>query len=242
MKKIYGFNQENLINLGLDNDDALILSVVRQMFHNEKTDYVYMNNKKYIWINQTNLVKNYIPIIKSLRTFQRKLKKIEEKGIIERKVVFEKVYKKNKKKIKGKFSYIHLNEYNILFTKNDVKVMPKEHYKETNKLKEIYNYYNSKNITNKISDINLRSREIEKIISEYDIEEIKKAIDNYCKVIFDKSYYFNQIWDFNSFFIKRNAFNDFIEEGEKWINYKNDKNILKAEDKKSESYKKFIFD
>lgn len=97
---VLGFQQAKLIELGLDTDDALILSVIRDMYSSKAVEYTIINNDRFIWINQTYLL-NQVPIIGTKRTLKRKLKNYEELGLIERKMKFE------KDNSKGKYSYIN---------------------------------------------------------------------------------------------------------------------------------------
>lgn len=97
---VLGFQQSKLIELGLDTDDALILSVIRDMYSSKAVEYKIINNDRFIWINQTYLL-NQVPIIGSKRFLQKRIKLYEDLNLIERRVTTE------KDGLKGKFSYIN---------------------------------------------------------------------------------------------------------------------------------------
>lgn len=98
---VHGLQQEKLIEMGLDNDDALILSVIKEMYSSKKMEYQIIDGERFIWIDQGHLLEQ-IPIIGAQRSLKRRLKKLDEMKIIERRVVFE------KDGVKGKFSYINI--------------------------------------------------------------------------------------------------------------------------------------
>lgn len=102
--QIHGLQQEKLISLGLTNDDALVLSVIKDMYSSASVESKVIDEERYIWINQKSLVVEQIPILGSRDTFIRKLNKLEKLGIIKRKKVF------NKNGVKGTFSYITITK------------------------------------------------------------------------------------------------------------------------------------
>ena len=94
------------------------------------------------------------------------------------------------------------------------------------KLKEkhiiIFEYWNSKKIIvhQKISD--KLKKEIEKALKKYSEVKIKSAIDNYSIMLKDESYkYCSYTWGLDTFLKHSNGYEKFMDEGEKWINYKN---------------------
>ena len=97
---IHGFQQEKLIKLGLDNDDALILSVLRDMYARKSMDFKIINSERFVWVNQKYLLEQ-IPIIGSESKLRKKIRKFDEINLIERKVFYE------KNGIRGTYSYIN---------------------------------------------------------------------------------------------------------------------------------------
>lgn len=105
---IHGFQQSKLIELGLDNNDALILSVIRDMYASQSIEFQIIDGERYIWVNQSNLILDQIPIIGHRTSLLRRLSNLEEKGIIIRKLSHEKLNKKDKQFKKGNFCFIKL--------------------------------------------------------------------------------------------------------------------------------------
>ena len=101
---IHGLQQEKLISLGLTNDDALVLSVIKDMYSSASIESKVIDEERYIWINQNSLIFDQIPILGTKRTLLRKMKKFEELGLIKRKTIF------NKNGVKGSFGYISITE------------------------------------------------------------------------------------------------------------------------------------
>ena len=98
---IHGFSQKRLVEAGLDNDDALILSVIKDMYSSKNMQFQIIDGERFIWIDQGYLLEQ-IPIIGTQRSLKRRLKKFDDLKIIERKVLF------CKDGIRGKFSYINI--------------------------------------------------------------------------------------------------------------------------------------
>ena len=107
---IHGFQQDKLIELGLNNDDALILSVIKDMYSSASIEFQIIDGERYIWVNQSNLIFEQIPIIGHRASFMRKIKRLEEKEIIVKRTLFEKFNKKENKFVKGTFSFIKVTE------------------------------------------------------------------------------------------------------------------------------------
>ncbi|ELC8435505.1 conserved phage C-terminal domain-containing protein [Clostridium perfringens] len=98
---IHGLSQSKLIEAGLDNDDALILSVIKDMYSSKNMQFQIIDGERFIWIDQGYLF-SQIPIIGSQRKLQRKLKALCDENYLERRLLFE------KDSVKGKFSYINI--------------------------------------------------------------------------------------------------------------------------------------
>ena len=100
---------------------------------------------------------------------------------------------------------------------------------EKEKIEKIYNYYLDKAIhyeyaktkKNDFNDIPEKQiKAIKKTLDNTDdIESIFQTIDRYFEVITNKNYFFDTFWNVEKFFGQGNAFNDFTEEGSKWVNY-----------------------
>lgn len=100
---IHGLSQSKLIEAGLDNDDALILSVIKDMYSSKNMQFQIIDGERFIWIDQGYLF-SQILIIGSQRKLQRKLKALCDENYLERRLLFE------KDSVKGKFSYINITK------------------------------------------------------------------------------------------------------------------------------------
>ena len=87
------------------------------------------------------------------------------------------------------------------------------------KEKEIFDYWNTKNIIVHKRLTPLIIKQITKALEEYSIAEIKECIGRYAKVYHDKTYYFNSKWTLAEFLKQSNAISAFTDEGSKWLNY-----------------------
>jgi hypothetical protein len=96
---IMGFKQKKLLELGLKTDDALLLSVIKDIYASPTMESKIFNGEKYIWINYTWLL-NQIPIIGSKRNTKRRIEKFEEFGLLDREL------EHSKNGTKGNFAYI----------------------------------------------------------------------------------------------------------------------------------------
>ena len=98
---IHGLSQSKLIEAGLDNDDALILSVIRDMYSSKNMQFQIIDGERFIWIDQGYLLEQ-IPIIGTQRKLKMRLKIYCEKELLDRKLLYL------KDGVKGKFSYINV--------------------------------------------------------------------------------------------------------------------------------------
>lgn len=109
---IHGFSQNIALQLGMDNDDLLILRWIVDFSQSGKMNNVYKNNRMYYWIHYDSLLKD-IPILRMKKdTLYRRLKKMAASEVLAHMTV------KNKK---GVYSYYGLgNKYYNLINNNDV--------------------------------------------------------------------------------------------------------------------------
>ncbi|MGG5460815.1 hypothetical protein [Clostridium sp. B9] len=199
---VHGLQQDKLLEMGLDNDDALILAVIKEMYASKKMEYQIIDGERFIWIDQGYLLE-YIPIIGTRRKLQSRLKKLCEKGIIERRLL------NIKNGTKGSFSYINitanlddLSEYDTLrknctpLRKKSVTPTKKLHNKDTpisdsinNISKDILSSTSVQRVIDEWNSIGLqkiisvnagtnRYKSLKARINEYGIEKVIKAIKN----------------------------------------------------------------
>lgn len=199
---VHGLQQDKLIEMGLDNDDALILAVIKEMYSSKKMEYQIIDGERFIWIDQGYLMEQ-IPIIGTQRKLQRKIKCLCENGFLERELLYE------KNGIRGKFSYVNitskldeLNEY-IPYDKmsqglrqNSVRVTTECRNKDTpisdsinNISKDILCSTDVQRIIDEWNSIGLqkvisikagtnRYKSLKARINEYGIDKVLKAIKN----------------------------------------------------------------
>jgi 5-methylcytosine-specific restriction endonuclease McrA len=88
------------------------------------------------------------------------------------------------------------------------------------RIKEILEYWNSKEIIKHKSTNKRAVIAIDNALRVYEREEILSAIDRYATALHDEEYqFFNYTWTINSFLSKSNAMPDFMIDGQKWVNY-----------------------
>ena len=200
---IHGLQQDKLIKLGLTNDDALILSVLRDRYSSMKMEYKIINSERYIWINYETLLHD-IPILfnannieSSKRAVLKKFKKYEYLKLIKRKTEYSKYNVKKQKNEKGTFSFFSLTinfDFLTEYEKEPSKVQKKEGYEQkvvggTNKKSEgvrtksptkdnsIIDYPNKDNTSSVKNDDDVKSIEVK--ISKEDLEYINNYISEF---------------------------------------------------------------
>ncbi len=102
----------------------------------------------------------------------------------------------------------------------------KDIYKET--IQKIYIYWNSKDIQvhNKLTD--KMKTKIKSALKDYSVDEIKKSIDNYAKVLKGMKYYFDYKWTLKDFMSR--GVDKFLDDV-CFTNYLSDKEKLKYQPK-----------
>jgi len=109
---IFGFSQKKLIQLKLDLKDACIIRYMVDFYSSSKMIKITEEGKEYFWINYQYLIDN-IPIIeiKNKESLGRRLKNIEESGLLEKKTI---------KNSKGTFSFFRFIEDVLLSLLEDI--------------------------------------------------------------------------------------------------------------------------
>ena len=114
---------------------------------------------------------------------------------------------------------------------DDVSTSPNNIYinKNNNKIYiNIINHWNSKKIGKYVS-LNIKVIDsINKAMTKYSFDEIKKAIDNYAKV-YNSDYFYDFQWHLSQFLTRDNAIGKFIDAGDIWLRYKKKYYTLKDE-------------
>lgn len=87
--------------------------------------------------------------------------------------------------------------------------------------KELFDYWNSKKLRVHRAFQSHYVERFSKLIQTYSIEQIKHIIDNYEKIVHDKTYYWTYIWDLQDFIDPREQrFLRFADDGQEWLNFK----------------------
>lgn len=93
--------------------------------------------------------------------------------------------------------------------------------KKENILKEIFNFWNAKNIVVHRELSEEIKKSILKALTKYSIEQLKTCIDRYNKIIKDNKYFFDYKWSLKDFLDRKNGISSFADDGSKWIDYCN---------------------
>lgn len=104
-----------------------------------------------------------------------------------------------------------------------------------NKTKEncqiIFDHWNSKNIRTCRSLTDKVVKAISKRLKDFDVRKIKVIINRYNAVIKDETYFFKMKWTLEEFMKQNNAFLDFDDNGSKWVNFMEQRNITQENQK-----------
>ena len=110
--------------------------------------------------------------------------------------------------------------------------------KENTKEKEIFDFWNSQHIQTHQKLTDEMQKAIDKALKTYSMDEIKTAIQRY-GTIYNSNYYWHYQWRLDDFLKQKNALPDFLDEGSKWLNYKNrrkDPKVLHEQEYTQEDY------
>ena len=113
-------------------------------------------------------------------------------------------------------------------TKN--KFLPIIDKEEKNIYLELLLHWNQQKITVHRTLTEDMKKTIDTTLKAYSQEEVMQAISRYSKIYHDKNYYFKHAWTLVNYLKRKNALPDFMEEGQKWIAYK--QFVAKAEPQK----------
>lgn len=85
----------------------------------------------------------------------------------------------------------------------------------------IFNHWNQQGITVHRKLTEDMTKAIDTTLKAYAKEEIMQAIARYAQIYHDKNYFFKYNWTLTNFLKQKNALPDFMDEGQKWVAYKN---------------------
>ena len=85
---ICGYNQNKLMEYGLDGNDVLLLRAVIDIYSSssEKLSYIFLDEEKYVWLTY-KYISQEMPILGSVRTIIRKIDNLIKKEILKKVVV-----------------------------------------------------------------------------------------------------------------------------------------------------------
>ena len=198
---IHGFNQAMLIELGLDNDDALILRWFVDFKDTGKMVSKIIDHEKYYWIKYEGVMKD-LPIlkVKTKDSLYRRLKKISATDVLKHTTVKE----------KGTYSFYTIGEKYISLIDDNYKKAPVGNKSDSNKegteINPIHgteiNPYQKINLLNKTNLLNTCSscdelwklyprkhgkaiayKKIPKLIEKYGYEQIERCVNRYVEEI-----------------------------------------------------------
>lgn len=116
---------------------------------------------------------------------------------------------------------------------NNINKFEGKEIKVSDKVKEIFDYWNSKNITVHRRITGKMKYAINRKIKEYTVEEIKKTIDNYTEILKSDKYWFSYPWILVDFLNR--GFEKFLDEAKPFEAYlkrdKKNKRIYEDDDR-----------
>ena len=120
----------------------------------------------------------------------------------------------------GGYDNVSTPHNNIYINNNNNNNNNKIYINNNNKIYiNIINHWNSKKIGKSVS-LNIKVIDsINKAMSKYGFDEIKKAIDNYAKV-YNSDYFYDFQWHLSYFLTRDNAIGKFVDSGDIWLRYK----------------------
>lgn len=86
----------------------------------------------------------------------------------------------------------------------------------------VLNFWNEKNIVNHDPTDRMK-KEISKALKKYGKDNIVTAINNYATAYLDDSFYYTHIWRLDRFLKQENGLPNFLDDGQMWLNYLNEK-------------------
>ena len=100
--------------------------------------------------------------------------------------------------------------------------LEKEIYKEKETPEQqIFNFWNSKQLIPCTELSHYLETVISTALKSFALQDILLCIDRYSTIVNDSNYYFAHQWSLKAFISQANAMKDFLDNGEKWINYEN---------------------
>ena len=119
-----------------------------------------------------------------------------------------------------------------LTSKNEF--LPIKKKKEKNIYSELLSFWNQQKITVHRNLTEDMIKAIDATLKVHTKEEIMQAIARYAKIYHDKDYFFSYNWTLTNFLKQKNALPNFLDDGQKWLSYKNATTIKEIDKPKTD--------
>ena len=84
---------------------------------------------------------------------------------------------------------------------------------------EVFDHWNQQGIVIHQQINGQMNAAITKAVKAYGVDKVKEAISRYAKAYYDPEYYFKYKWTLLNFLVRARGLPDFLDGGEKWLNY-----------------------
>lgn len=109
-------------------------------------------------------------------------------------------------------------------------------------IKRIFSFWNEQKIIVHTKISAEIKENIKKALNKYSLDEIETAILHYSMALKSTYKYCEYTWSLTQFLKQKNALQDFLDDGSKWINYLKWKNEYQVENKPDKVYDEFLKD
>lgn len=222
----HSFNVDVAIKYGIE--EAILLNHIYFWIEKNKANDKHFHDGKYWTYNTKKAFSKLFPYM-TPRKIDYALNNLIEKGLIITAYYNEKPTDRTLWYSLTKMGYCILQNCEMENTKlendNNIYIDTKPDIKQTNIedkesiIKEVFDFWNSKNISNHIKLNEDRKKAISKRLKDYSVDEIKLAISHYEIVLHDKNSFWNYTWSLEDFLNRKNGFTTFLDDGSNWVSY-----------------------
>ena len=103
--------------------------------------------------------------------------------------------------------------------KNNINTKKSKKTQKNQEVQDIFDYWNANGIYIHRELTEPMIKAIKKAIKEYGVDTIKTCISRYSTIVHDRKYKFTYLWRLENFLKQSNALPDFLDDGQKWLNY-----------------------
>ena len=230
IKRVSG--QDNILTIPriymeLTNDMNMALVLNQSIYYSgitkRKDGFFY---KSYLeWTDEIYLskyqVKNAVDKLKSLGLMETKLRKANGSPTIHYKVCMESLEQSIVKLLHfGKSTYftVESKETSLSLTESSTESSTKKDTYDKSNILKVYKHWNSKGIIKHREMTSAMESGIRARLRKYDIEEVKKTIDNYNKILTNEKYYYTHKFSLQDF-MRPSNFVKFSDDAKPLDNY-----------------------